>query len=135
MLRCSVTTLGLILDRIEDYQRIGLEASLEFELMWMYINPSNWESLSRMMTVQIAGWLSNTRDSIFYFGCGRLGHVVNGGSNVSTTKTGPLDLLRAFGSWMKPNGTRSGDTKWQPFNQASNNDRNIHVPQVEEKED
>lgn len=36
---------------------------------------------------------------------------------------------------MKQNGTRSRDTKWQPFNQASNNDRNIHVPPVEEKED
>lgn len=38
------------------------------------------------------------RLSDFYFGCGRLGHMVNDCSNLSTAETSPLDPLRAFGS-------------------------------------
>lgn len=51
------------------------------------------------------------RLSNFYFGCGKLGHVINGCDFKLNGEIGPLDPRMAFGTCMKLNGSRNVDEK------------------------
>lgn len=51
------------------------------------------------------------RLSDFYFGCGKLGHVINGCDFKLNDEIDSLDPRMAFGTWMKPNGSRNVEEK------------------------